>query len=144
MRLLICSFMLATLFLCATQTDAYADGAFGGLSLDQSGGFAGIRTTTTVDTDGSFTKTVDFRGKKKTSGKLNADRLDALKTAVAEVPWLEIPDDSKSRGADMYRYDLKVKVGGKAYQKTFDDMSMGSFPKSFHKLMGMIRKVGAK
>lgn len=92
------------------------------ISLDQSGGFAGVQLHVDISSDGRLTAENGRSGKKVTKD-LDAATLGKLSALVSAASNLESP---RSSCADCFLYDLQVRSAGGSVRVQADDTTLAA------------------
>ncbi len=95
------------------------------ISLDQSGGFAGVQLHVEVSSDGRLTAE-DQRSGKKLTNDLDAGQLAQLSELAQTVAASSPRSAPRSTCADCFLYDLQVTSGAQSVHVQADDTTLAS------------------
>lgn len=119
------------------QADKPIVKGFSRIVIRVSGGFAGIDKVTAISADGTITK--KSRSGAPVREKWSQQKMTALSNHVASVNWVQVPTGGKVGGvADAFDYDIRMEVGGRAFQFRYDDPSLAKQP-ALQKLLQLAR-----
>lgn len=106
-----------------SDPDAEKDCGFESIKMVQSGGFAGVSITTTLDPNGNLTRQ-DRSG--NVTRELGLEVLAQLKEHLTETDWSSVPASTRAANvADDFQFDFEIIMGNESYQFVVDGTKLG-------------------
>jgi hypothetical protein len=104
------------------------------LTLETTGGVAGVHNTLAVDSDGAWTYT-DHKNSTTGTGQLTDDQLAELRRLLADPGLVNVPADEDRGCADFFHYQLR------AQHRTVSNGPCGEASQAFESLLSYLQGV---
>ncbi len=120
-------------FNCAADQARETENVFDEITLDKSGGFAGIKIIYTILPDG------EIASKKKQGQQISETKLQQLSQLIADTDWSKIPKSIRNDDnvADDFHWSITIKTKQKTYRFEVDGMQL----KNHKELLALVRMV---